>query len=466
MKKLLLCSVLLLAMALPSLSQTPNCQINFGPWTDVNQSAPSFNGITQCAYWVITYQATGFSAISLHFQSATGTQAAPGTFADFTGTVATGINPNTSVACSTPTNCTSTFTGTPGWFKVTFPSHTGSGTIQGTLQGYKTGYSLGGNVPASGGCVGTVSTPCVVDGVTAAGAPPTTAPVLIAGQDGTNIQTVKTDTAGRPQVVGAVASGSAPVGNPVLIGGIDGFATAVHTVRTDITGNLQVGQGSAANLNAQVVGVAANATALAGNPVTVCGSDGTNCRLFLLDTSGRTLVVGAAADGAAIAGNPVIEGLDDGVNARYARSASLANMATAETLTGVNSIGSQFTEKGQRWSVISNPATSSKATASIAAEANVRHVVDCISFSASGAGAVAAGQFTISVRDGATGAGTVIWTFEAGQPGLTTGQETFNPFGLCGLSLVGTTNTAMTLEFNTGLTNLTEAVSMSGYNIN
>ena len=205
MKKFLLLS-LLLVFSFTAVAQVPNCQINFGPWTDVNQSAPSFNGITQCAYWVITYQVTGFSAISLHFQSATGTQAAPGAFADFTGTVATGINPNTSVACSTPTNCTSTFTGTPGWFKVTFPSHTGSGTIQGTLQGYKTGYSLGGNVPASGGCVGTVSTPCVVEGVTAAGAPPTTAPVLIAGQDGTNTQTIKTDTGGQLAIQQATAS--------------------------------------------------------------------------------------------------------------------------------------------------------------------------------------------------------------------------------------------------------------------
>jgi hypothetical protein len=34
------------------------------------------------------------------------------------------------------------------------------------------------------------------------------------------------------------------------------------------------------------------------------------------------------------------------------------------------------------------------------------------------------------------------------------------------LNLVGTTNTAMTLEFQALLTNLIESVSISGYNVN
>jgi hypothetical protein len=70
----------------------------------------------------------------------------------------------------------------------------------------------------------------------------------------------------------------------------------------------------------------------------------------------------------------------------------------------------------------------------------------------------------VNVRDGATGAGTIIWTnqvvISAG-----TGQNVA-PINVCGLNLTGTTNTAMTLEFSASLANLIESVSISGYNVN
>ena len=46
---------------------------------------------------------------------------------------------------------------------------------------------------AVGGC----SSPCQVEGVTTAGVPPTENPVLDSGWDGTNKQTLLTDTGGR-----------------------------------------------------------------------------------------------------------------------------------------------------------------------------------------------------------------------------------------------------------------------------
>ena len=55
-------------------------------------------------------------------------------------------------------------------------------------------------------------------------------------------------------------------------------------------------------------GPAASGTALLGNPVLMGGSDATNARTILLDTSGRQIVTGAAASAAAIAGNPVLMG--------------------------------------------------------------------------------------------------------------------------------------------------------------
>jgi hypothetical protein len=145
-------------------------------------------------------------------------------------------------------------------------------------------------------------------------------------------------------------------------------------------------------------------------------------------------------------------------------SASLTNYTIATTLTARNQVGSLLTEKSSRWSVISNPAAGSQATASIASEASVRHVVDCVSFSAAATAAPAATALTINIRDGASGAGTIIWTFQTAVT-ATTGQLV-QPHSICGLNLVGTTATAMTAEFSASLANLIESVSISGFNVN
>ena len=203
MKRLLsIFSLLLAGMLAPVYAQAPDVQIAFGPWTDTAMT-PIYNNITtQATYWVVNYQVTGFSAISIEFDSATGVSA-PGAFGLFSGTVTTGSNPSTSVSCSTPTNCTAVFTGSVGFARVAFTSHTGIGTIRGTLQGYKTGYALGGNMTGGSGC----PTPCPVKGVDSSGSPPTVAPVPAAGFDGTNIQPIKTDTGGNLQTapIGAAA---------------------------------------------------------------------------------------------------------------------------------------------------------------------------------------------------------------------------------------------------------------------
>jgi hypothetical protein len=145
------------------------------------------------------------------------------------------------------------------------------------------------------------------------------------------------------------------------------------------------------------------------------------------------------------------------------KATSLTNMVPAATLTVRSQTGAALVEKSARWMVVHNPAASSQATASIAAEASVRHVADCISFSAGSTTAPALTALTVNLRDGATGAGTIIWTHEV-IIGAATGQNVV-PYGLCGLSLTGTTNTAMTLEFSASLANLIEAVSISGLNV-
>ena len=111
-----------------------------------------------------------------------------------------------------------------------------------------------------------------VQGTAADGATPVGNPVLIAGQDGTNVQSLKTDTTGRPEVVGAAADGSPPSGAPVLTAGWDG--TNVQTFATD-------GYGAQLVVGKDLVG-----TPPTTNPVVVGGWDGTNVVRLRLNANG------------------------------------------------------------------------------------------------------------------------------------------------------------------------------------
>lgn len=148
------------------------------------------------------------------------------------------------------------------------------------------------------------------------------------------------------------------------------------------------------------------------------------------------------------------------------RSATLPNFAVTTTLTARNAAGVQLVTKPSSWSVSSFPAANSQGTASIAAEAGVRHVVDCVSFGADASAAVTAAAGNVAIRDGATGAGTVIWQLGiAHQVAAGAGIQTIPPHSFCGLNLAGTTNTAMTAEFNAGVTGEVQGINLSGYNV-
>jgi hypothetical protein len=95
--------------------------------------------------------------------------------------------------------------------------------------------------------------------------------------------------------------GTAPV-TALQVAGTDG--TDLRVILTDTSGRVEN------------VGAAASGAAVAGNPVLIAGSDGTDARTVLTDTSGRIENVGAAASGAAVAGNPVLIGGSDGTDAR------------------------------------------------------------------------------------------------------------------------------------------------------
>jgi hypothetical protein len=221
----------------------------------------------------------------------------------------------------------------------------------------------------------------------------------------------------------------------------------------------------------RLIGGLTIATALAAGAV-ILDAQSTNVNVGVLHQDiaqwGATSVSGAQALSDTL-GNPTapLLGASDLLwdTSQWVRhkAAALTTFPTATTTTARNIVGAAIMEKSSRWTVISNPAASSQATASIAAEASVRHVVDCVSFSAVAVVAPVLTALTINVRDGATGAGTVLWTFQVMSPAAT-GQAVV-PHSICGLNLVGTTNTAMTLEFSALLTNLIESVSISGYNV-
>lgn len=186
----------------------PDCQlfISFG---SAGNTASFDNRQIGCVTWTLQYSASGFSGLTLTFQSATGA-VTPGAFGTYAGSVVTGANPMTSTTGETSTF--SNLTAATPWLRVLLSGLTGSGNVSGVLYGYKSGPSGGGG----GGSTGCPN-PCPVIGVTASGSPPANPPVLVAGQDGTNTQTVKTDTGGHVEVVGPVAPGSA-IGNPINTG--------------------------------------------------------------------------------------------------------------------------------------------------------------------------------------------------------------------------------------------------------
>lgn len=150
----------------------------------------------------------------------------------------------------------------------------------------------------------------------------------------------------------------------------------------------------------------------------------------------------------------------NGSNFDRVRSGSAANIAAN------SGVGSQITTKPGNWAAKSAPATNTQATASQAAGgAGVRHVCTAVSFTfAAGASAVAAAApMTVNLRDGATGAGTVLMSWYINIPAVAGESRTIT---LTDLNVEGSAATAMTLEFAAaGGTNSYESVTMTGYDV-
>lgn len=144
---------------------------------------------------------------------------------------------------------------------------------------------------------------------------------------------------------------------------------------------------------------------------------------------------------------------------QLSRSSSADNLTTGNIVPGVGLV-----EKAGRWSQVSNPAAGSQATTSKAAGGGtLRHVADCIAFSAAATTAPVLTALTVNLRNGPSGGGSVLWTFQVVIPAAT--GQSVAPFAVCGLNVITGANVALTLEFSAGLANLIESVSLSGYTV-
>lgn len=198
MRKILVSPFVLLVLILSftgkaALAQTPNptppdCVVFLNNLTTA-VSVPSGNGFDNrfvgCDSWTLQYQSSGFTGLTLTFQSSVGSVTAT-SFGTYTGTVVTGAAAMTSTTGQISTFANGTVV-TP-WVRVNLSGLTGTGTVNGVLYGYKTGYSSGNGGGGGSACPGTVGTPCVVVGPATAGAAIAGAPVMQGLSDGTNAQ--------------------------------------------------------------------------------------------------------------------------------------------------------------------------------------------------------------------------------------------------------------------------------------
>lgn len=150
-----------------------------------------------------------------------------------------------------------------------------------------------------------------VGGAAADGAVVAGNPVLMGGQDGTNAQSILTDTTGRQVVVGAAAAAAAVAGNPVMGGVYDGTnaqytpgtttgAFVSGNVASDIpvTANPLLGGGRASTATPSAV--SADGDAVAGwltrtGATVIAGTDGATSRPLNMDSSGSVFVVQSTA---------------------------------------------------------------------------------------------------------------------------------------------------------------------------
>lgn len=148
----------------------------------------------------------------------------------------------------------------------------------------------------------------------------------------------------------------------------------------------------------------------------------------------------------------------DGALADRLRTASAANLAA------LSALGAQLVAPPGNWSTPHTPASATRATcAKAAGAAGVVHVCTSITARLIIPPTVIQPLIQANLRDGATGAGTILWSATFGV-GVAVVDALMQDVQLSGLNIIGTAATAMTLEFTAaGAAGTVESVAMTGY---
>lgn len=166
------------------------------------------------------------------------------------------------------------------------------------------------------------------------------------------------------------------------------------------------------------------------------------------------------ADGGSVtATNPLPAKVVDAAGAQVGAVQSAANVTTLKTPSPLAGIGLVAAPAG--WVSNNVPSTATQATVTLAAAASgVRHVCHGVTF-AIATGATAQTPIQCYVRDGATGAGAVLWAGTLACPANSSASIT-----AVGLELAGTAATGMTFEFSAaGVTASQQTVAATGYDV-
>lgn len=292
----------------------PDCVI-FYSFTASGQTSPTapnagFSNLTNgCTTWNFSYANSGFSAVTLAFQSAPNVAGVAGSWSTFAGgTLISGINPNT--------NTTGTFTWIIGynpWVRVALTAATGSGIVNGAIYGYR--------IPSAGSSPSATANVNLVDVGGAAialgqGAMVASLPVTIASnQSAVPVSLAGTQAVNETQIGGATyALGQAAMAASAPV--------TIASNQSAVPGNItQVGGAS----------LALGQAAMAGSvPVTLAS----NQSALSVSVSGNQTVVGPAAAGAAPSGNPVqIVGLGSGVTGGALTSPTVCDQSAVVTVS-------------------------------------------------------------------------------------------------------------------------------------
>lgn len=193
---------------------------------------------------------------------------------------------------------------------------------------------------------------------------------------------------------------------------------------------------------------------------------------FITDSSGRVWVnVGAVGSGAAD-----LAKLEDAASASgdagvmvlsVRRDAAVTSSGTDGDYSTLNTdaTGRLWARSAAMggWTANHAPAAAAQATITkAAAGAGIKNVCTSISVSLSSAAAPTVGVVTFNLRDGATGAGTILWTLKLSLPAVA-GQSISESIPVW---IEGTANTAMTLETAAApAANVQATVAMTGTTI-